>query len=301
MADDAAALPSSAPPPQPRRILFFGWGAAAGRALEELAVYSRKGDCVVQCISHLSQASDCDLKEICSRESYDCTLTDSNDEALTVARSFAPDLIVSSSYRKKLPVSILNLCGDCINFHPSLLPRHRGCWSGFWAIFEGDGETGVTCHCMVEAFDEGPLLHQERIAISSEDTSVSIYKKLLPVTAHCAGHVFRCYFGPGLPHAKEQQGPCSYHFRKLPFDGLIQPEWSDEQVERFIRAMHFPPFAGAAVLLDGEQLPVDSVAQLHSLRRRSELGASATAALPPCKKFAVAGASLDVVVADVAT
>ena len=41
----------------------------------------------------------------------------------------------------------------------------------------------------------------------------------------------------------------SYHdisTRSLPFGGLIQPEWSDVQIDRFIRAMHFPPFEAAA-------------------------------------------------------
>lgn len=267
MAEDD--LGQGSPPPRPvRRVLFFGWGAAAGRALDELSVYCRSGECVAHCISHLSQAGDCDLREVCARHSIACNLCDSNSEALTLAQQFEPDLIMSASYRKKLPASILNLCADSINFHPSLLPRHRGCWSGFWAIFEGDAETGVTCHRMVEAFDEGRILHQERQAISSDDTSVSIYKKLLPVTAQCVQHILRLYFGTGLPVGEEQSGQSSYHFRGLPFDGLIQSEWSDDQVDRFIRAMHFPPFDGAAVILAGEKSFVDSVDALRELRRQ---------------------------------
>lgn len=31
------------------------------------------------------------------------------------------------------------------------------------------------------------------------------------------------------------------------------------QVERFIRAMYFPPFDGAAMLVNGRQMPVESV------------------------------------------
>merc|ERR1712216_675607 len=99
------------------------------------------------------------------------------------------------------------------------------------------------------------------------------------------GHILGLYFGAGLPSGEEQQGEASYHFRKLPFDGLIQHEWSDSQVERFIRAMHFPPFDGAAVVLNGEKHLVDSVAHWHTLRRRAELASSSE--LPPCKKAAV--------------
>merc|ERR1719313_2784966 len=124
---------------------------------------------------------------------------------------------------------------------------------------------------MVESFDEGKLLHQERLPIADDDTSVSLYKKLLPVSGTCARHVLELFFGAGLPLGEEQKGESSYHFRKLPFDGLIQPEWSDSQVERFIRAMHFPPFDGAAIMLNGERYLVESVAHLQTLRRRAEL------------------------------
>ena len=44
--------------------------------------------------------------------------------------------------------------------------RHRGCFSGFWSIHEGDSETGVTCHRMVEKFDEGRIIYQARQPIA---------------------------------------------------------------------------------------------------------------------------------------
>ena len=37
------------------------------------------------------------------------------------------------------------------------------------------------------------------------------------------------------------------------------------QVERFIRAMYFPPFDGAAMLVNGRQMPVESLeADVHA-------------------------------------
>jgi len=258
-----------------RRILVFGWGAAAEALLRELAAYRGVGFAALLCISHCSQASDCDLREVCASLDATCELTDDDAEVLATAKRFAPDLIVSASYRRKIAGSVLALCADCINFHPSLLPKHRGCWSGFWAIFEGDAETGVTCHRMVEEFDRGRILHQERLAIEPVDTSVSLYRRLLPVTADCARSVFSLYFGAGLPEGCEQQGPASYHFRKLPFGGIIQPEWPDEQVERFIRAMHFPPFDGAAALIGGERVLVDSLVEYQQLRQSAAAAAAA--------------------------
>lgn len=249
-----------------KRVLVFGWGAAAEQVLKELSRF-KEGLEAVSCISHTSQAKDCDLRDVCTALDFDCVLLDSNADILKAASGFRPDLIVSASYRKKIPASVLNLCRDCVNFHPSLLPKHRGCWSGFWCIFEGDAETGVTCHRMVEDFDAGLIVQQERLPLEPSDTSFSVYQKLLPVTALCARAVLARYFSTGLPPGEEQKGESSYHYRKLPFEGLIQPEWSETQVERFIRAMYFPPFDGAAMLVNGRQMPVESLEVYRCLQR----------------------------------
>jgi len=279
------------------RVLVFGWGAAAEQFLTELSVYkageagrSSSSASAVCCISPTSQASDCDLREVCSRYGFECVLVDAAADIFEKASSFKPDIIVSASYRKKIAKRVLDLCKEAINFHPSLLPKHRGCWSGFWCLFDGDTETGVTCHRMVEEFDAGLILHQEQISVAVDDTSVSIYKKLLPVTAVCARHVLSLYFSPsGLPAGQKQHGEGSYHFRKLPFDGLIQPEWDDCQVDRFIRAMHFPPFDGAAVLLGGVKVQVDSLEAYRTLKAQSAATAVAAATAASAASVAAAG------------
>mmetsp|Transcript_55139 Transcript_55139/g.139252 ORF Transcript_55139/g.139252 Transcript_55139/m.139252 type:complete len:292 (-) Transcript_55139:23-898(-) len=248
------------------RILVFGWGAAAEAVLREIVACKGGRSVQVRCISHCSQAADCDLRHVCTSLNVECMLLDDDPEVYLAAKSFEPDLIISASYRKKLQPCVLELTSDCINFHPSLLPKHRGCWSGFWTIFEGDVETGVTCHRMVECFDMGRVLHQERLVVSPDDTSFSIYRKILPVTSACARHILGLYLSSGLPEGEEQTGPASYHYRRLPFDGLILPEWSDDRVERFIRAMHFPPFEGAAACFGGERVLVESLDHYRRLR-----------------------------------
>mmetsp|Transcript_52497 Transcript_52497/g.97191 ORF Transcript_52497/g.97191 Transcript_52497/m.97191 type:complete len:290 (-) Transcript_52497:64-933(-) len=249
----------------PQKILVFGWGLACEAVLKELQPLAERHGAKVQCVSHISQANDCDLQEVCKKMGFSCDLTDSDEDVLAIARRHGPDLILSASYRRRIPTSVLNLCQDSLNFHPSLLPKHRGCWSGFWAIFEGDVESGVTCHRMMEKFDIGPIICQERFRIAEDETSFSLYKKALPVTATAARAVFSLIFGAGLPAGHPQQGEASYHRRSLPFGGVIQAEWSDVQVERFIRAMVFPPFKGAVVEVEGKQVEVLSLAHYHQL------------------------------------
>merc|ERR1712062_352167 len=184
-----------------------------------------------------------------------------------MVEAFRPELLVSASYRRRIPTGILNLCPISINFHPSLLPKHRGCWSGFWAIFDGDTESGATCHHMVEAFDEGKIVHVERVDVEAEDTAWSLYKKLLPMTRACAAQVLAMYYGDGLPEGEAQLGEASYHRRELPHDGIIQQDWDDAKVSRFIHGMVFPPFDGAAVIIGGKRLLVNSVEEYHRALR----------------------------------
>jgi len=278
---------------QGKRVLLFGWGAAAEAVLVEVHAFTADGAGVaeVQCLSHLDQASDCDLRDVCRRLGFACSLHGKRTEMVAAAKAFAPDLIISASYRLKIPSEVLELCQDAVNFHPSLLPRHRGCWSGFWAIFDGDAETGVTCHRMVEEFDEGLILHQERLNISKEDTAFSLYKALVPVTGVCARRMLSMCFDKGLPEGMEQEGPASYNKRHLPYDGLIQRDWSDDQVSRFIQAMVFPPHDGAALLIGDRRVLINSLAEYHAAFREVGEPASKDSGMTKTKAYVIDGSA----------
>jgi methionyl-tRNA formyltransferase len=58
-----------------------------------------------------------------------------------------------------------------INYHPSLLPRHRGASAINWAVIMGDTRTGLTIFWPDGGIDTGPILLQEEIDIGPEDTN----------------------------------------------------------------------------------------------------------------------------------
>src|SRR3984893_17480578 len=62
-----------------------------------------------------------------------------------------------------------------IQFHPSLLPLHRGPASIPWAIIRGRGETGLTIFRPTPGLDEGPIILQKRVPIGPNDTAASLY------------------------------------------------------------------------------------------------------------------------------
>src|SRR3979411_771233 len=69
-----------------------------------------------------------------------------------------------------------------IQFHPSLLPLHRGPASIPWAMIRGRSETGLTIFRPTPGLDEGPIILQKRCAIGPNDTAASLYfDKIFPL------------------------------------------------------------------------------------------------------------------------
>jgi methionyl-tRNA formyltransferase len=69
-----------------------------------------------------------------------------------------------------------------IQFHPSLLPQHRGPSSINWPVMLGKSRTGLTIFRPVDGLDEGPMILQKEVAIAPDDTVASLYfDKIFPL------------------------------------------------------------------------------------------------------------------------
>jgi methionyl-tRNA formyltransferase len=87
-----------------------------------------------------------------------------------------PDLNVMAYVTDILPESILKYPTlGSIQYHPSLLPKHRGGSSINWAIINGETKTGVTIFWPDKGIDTGPILLQKEVEISPDDTVGSLY------------------------------------------------------------------------------------------------------------------------------
>ena len=69
-----------------------------------------------------------------------------------------------------------------IQFHPSLLPLHRGASSMSWSIILGRTETGFAIFRPTDGLDEGPVLLLRSVPIEPEDTLGTLYfGKIFPM------------------------------------------------------------------------------------------------------------------------
>jgi methionyl-tRNA formyltransferase len=94
-----------------------------------------------------------------------------------------PDLNVMAFVTDIVPESILNHPGlGTIQYHPSLLPRHRGGSAINWSVINGEARTGLTIFWPDKGIDTGPILLQKEVDIAPDDTTGSLYfNKLFPL------------------------------------------------------------------------------------------------------------------------
>ncbi len=98
-------------------------------------------------------------------------------------KALKPDLGVMAYVTKFVPEEFLYIpTKGTIQYHPSLLPLHRGPSSINWPIIMGEKKTGLSIFWPNNGLDEGPILLQKETQISDSDTLGSVYfDRLFPM------------------------------------------------------------------------------------------------------------------------
>lgn len=98
-------------------------------------------------------------------------------------RALKADLQIVVAFRM-LPEVIWNMPEHgTYNLHGSLLPKYRGAAPIHWAVINGEEETGVTSFKLKHKIDTGDLLFQEKTPIRGEDTTGTVYERLMHIGA----------------------------------------------------------------------------------------------------------------------
>jgi methionyl-tRNA formyltransferase len=103
-------------------------------------------------------------------------------EAEAAMRSLDADIGIMAYVLQFAPQSFVNIPKHgTIQFHPSLLPLHRGPSSISWPIALGRRETGITIFRPTDGLDEGPIVLQKTCTIGPNETLGEVYfNKLFP-------------------------------------------------------------------------------------------------------------------------
>jgi len=99
-----------------------------------------------------------------------------DDQVFDAYKKIKPDLTVMAFVTDIIPARFFDFpTYGTVNYHPSLLPRHRGASAINWAVIMGAVKTGLTIFWPDGGIDTGPILIQKEIAIGPEDTTGSLY------------------------------------------------------------------------------------------------------------------------------
>jgi methionyl-tRNA formyltransferase len=97
-------------------------------------------------------------------------------EALAALKELGVEIGIMAYVTQFAPQSFVTIPKHgMIQFHPSLLPLHRGPSSINWAIIQGRSKTGLTIFRPTDGLDEGAVLLQKEIEIGPDDTLGSVY------------------------------------------------------------------------------------------------------------------------------
>lgn len=103
--------------------------------------------------------------------------TVNDKELINLLNDLKPDIIINQapgilreSFLETASIGVLNR-------HNALLPKNRGRFSPFWALYKQEQYTGVTIHFVVKELDAGEIIIQKRIKISKNETVSSLVGK----------------------------------------------------------------------------------------------------------------------------
>ncbi|MDH3659992.1 MAG: methionyl-tRNA formyltransferase [Alphaproteobacteria bacterium] len=98
------------------------------------------------------------------------------EEALALMQSFDADVCMMAYVTLFVPEAVINApTHGTFQYHPSLLPLHRGPSSINWPIIQGAARTGLSIFWPNDGLDEGPILLQKEVEIGPDDTLGSVY------------------------------------------------------------------------------------------------------------------------------
>jgi methionyl-tRNA formyltransferase len=171
-------------------------------------------------------------------------------------RTLKPDLQVMAFVTLFVPEDFLNIpTYGSIQYHPSLLPAHRGASSINWPIILGEKETGLSIFWPDNGLDTGDVLIQKKTAISDTDTLGSVYfDRLFPMGVEAMLEAVDLVKTGKAPRVKQDEGLATYEGRCTPENARIDWAKSWRQIDPLIRGCN--PAPGAWTTHDGKTLQI---------------------------------------------
>ncbi len=126
---------------------------------------------------------------------------------------------VVACFPRRIPQTVTGRAQrQCINIHPSVLPRYRGANPIFWQLKNAESQTGVTLHLLSDVLDAGDIFDSKLVSYDQGAPIHSIENKLISAAIDSLESLARKW--PNVQsvrkqvadHATWQPSPCEDDF-----------------------------------------------------------------------------------------
>ena len=247
------------------RIVVHGQDAFGKAVLEKLL--QRKENVVAVCCAPDKAGKPEDPMKVFARENGLAVHQPKSwkaPEALELMKSFNADVCMMAYVLLFIPQPVLDAPTlGTFQYHPSLLPAHRGPSSINWPIAQGKTRTGLTIFWPDEGLDEGPVLLQKSVEIGADETLGDVYfKKLFPLGVDAMLESLDLVKAGAAPKIKQDLTKGSYEswFKK----DLAELDWSKPVADVYNTIRAANPAPGAWSVIKGVKLDVYDAAKTNA-------------------------------------
>ncbi|KQN54315.1 bifunctional UDP-4-amino-4-deoxy-L-arabinose formyltransferase/UDP-glucuronic acid oxidase ArnA [Erwinia sp. Leaf53] len=152
-----------------------------------------------------------------------------------------PEVIFSFHYRDMLGEALLACAPQgAFNLHASLLPKYRGRAPLNWVLVNGEQETGVTLHRMVQRADAGAIVAQRQVAIAPEDDALNLHHKVCQAAEQLLTDALPGILRGDYPQREQDEREATVVGRRTPEDGRLDWQWPATRNHNLVRAVSDP-------------------------------------------------------------
>ncbi|MFD1342242.1 MupA/Atu3671 family FMN-dependent luciferase-like monooxygenase [Litorisediminicola beolgyonensis] len=194
------------------------------------------------------------LADRCGTLSFDWLLSVANLDLL-------PEALIAQATR------------GAVNFHDGPLPRHAGLNAPVWAIAEGETRHGISWHMIEGGVDEGDLLATREVAISADETALSLNLKCFAAGLESFDAVLSELSSDAPRRVPQDLSLRTYHARadRPGVNGCLDSSEPAAVLERLVRALDHGDYANP--LCVPKLLLPECVAAVSSAARVERSGA----------------------------
>jgi methionyl-tRNA formyltransferase len=243
------------------RLIFMGYHNVGYFCLKALINMCQEfGDEIAAVVTHADNPKEniwfASVKDLAAKHHLPLYMPgDPNAPAFVAAMArLKPDFLFSCYYRHMLKKPLLDLPRlGALNLHGSLLPKYRGRAPVNWVLVNGETETGVTLHYMVEKADQGDMVARKQVPITFEDTAYTLFAKMTVAAEEVMREAYPLLRAGAAPRLSQDHSQASYFGGRTPEDGRIDWTKSATEIYNLVRAVTHP-YPGAVTTFGGRQL-----------------------------------------------